>query len=215
MLVKGHDLLDKKVKHAETKEDNIDLNGILLNKYDFSLCYLSFEETTPAEPGREESFDPIDRNMLNVQAATSGIGSQSTPLSGTGYTATEPSYQKETFYIPWHEIVSIDDDIVYQGNERQIDEPEECYLTTVLYGWTVETTEGEKIGKIKDVVVDTISKKAVSLEIAEGFWSKLMGNGNKYIPIAGEPQWLEGRWIVEPELKDHIKDDKEDIKPLF
>ncbi|MCK6258113.1 PRC-barrel domain-containing protein [Fictibacillus sp. KIGAM418] len=215
MLLKANDLLDKKVKHSETKEDNIDLSGILLNKYDFSLCYLSFEETVPADPGNEESFDPIDKNVLNMQAATSGIGSQSTPLSGTGYPVAARSYYKETYYIPWHDIISLDDDIVYQGNERQIEEPVECMASSIFDGWTVETIDGEKIGKIKDVILDTISKKAVAIEIAEGFWSKLLGEGNKYMPIAGEPNWVEEKWIVEPELKDHLVNEKEDIKPLF
>ncbi|KSU83598.1 PRC-barrel domain-containing protein [Fictibacillus enclensis] len=215
MLIKGTDLLDKKVRHAEANEDNIELNGILLNKYDFSLCYLTFEEAVPADPGNDKSFDAVDRSVLDMQAATSGIGSQSTPISGTGYPVTTKTRIKETYYIPWHEIVSLDEDIVYQGNERQLDEPEECLESTIFKGWTVETTEGDKIGKIHDLIFDTIAKKAVALEMTEGFWSKLMGEGNKYLPIAGEPHWAEEKWIVEPELKDHLVNTKDEIQPLF
>ncbi|MGC4377737.1 PRC-barrel domain-containing protein [Fictibacillus sp. Mic-4] len=212
MLIKGKDLLNMKVVHQHTGKTNIELSSILLNKNDYSLCCLAFTEKALIEERKKEALnEPDNRLVENVIAATNGLGAANAGIPGRMPPIAGQEYVKETFYIPVDEIVSIDNVILYKGNERQTEETENCFPAGQLKNWEVEMADGEKIGKIKDIVFETRSMKAVGFELSEGFWSKLLGEGTKYMPLEGKVDWLNEKWIVSPVMKDQLVEEINDI----
>ncbi|EIT85515.1 hypothetical protein A374_09768 [Fictibacillus macauensis ZFHKF-1] len=196
MLIKGSTLLNRPLVLTENDQEKHFVDNILLNQYDFSLCYVVFEQKVLADEGRGAVSAPIDESVLNMQVATSGIGSQSTPLSGVGYPETSTSPRTEVRYVPWFNVVNIGESIEYKGYDQQIEEPKECISLTSFFGWSVENEAGEKIGKIKDIIIQTQDQVGVAFEITEGVFSTLFGEGHKYMKMNGVPKWAEQKWIV-------------------
>jgi uncharacterized protein YrrD len=132
-----------------------------------------------------------------VVASTSGIGTQHTPFTGSAH-ASGTSYTKETYFIPWNQVKELDEDkLLFTGNEQQRDEPKECYSYKAIIDWSVIDQNGENIGKIKDIIVDSDLQQVVGFSLSEGFWKNLMGHDNKYIPVSGNPDWVNQEWHIE------------------
>jgi PRC-barrel domain len=195
MKLSAEKIIGAKAEHDAAPLDKHKVNDILFNMYDHRLCYFTFtiENRTP---DREEM--PADRHMETVVAATSGIGTQNTPMTGSAYSETNYSAVKETYFIPWHQVVDINEDkLVFEGNERQKEEPIECYSYMAVKDWKVIDQSGEKVGKIKDLIMDTERQQIVGFVLSEGFWKSLLGHDEKYMPITGQPDWKTQEWKIE------------------
>jgi PRC-barrel domain len=209
MKLSAEKIVGAKAEHEAAPLDEHKVNDILFNMYDHRLCYFTFTIENRS-PEREEM--PADRHMETVVAATSGIGTQNTPMTVSAYSETNYSAVKETYFIPWHQVVDINEDkLVFEGNERQKEEPTECYSYMAVKDWTVIDQSGEKVGKIKDLVMDTERQQVVGFVLSEGFWKSLLGHDEKYMPITGQPDWKTQEWKIErtPDLL--LKDNPEEL----
>ncbi len=192
-----------------TEETQHKINDILFNMYDHRLCYFTYTVDNGIYQ-REEI--PSDKHMETVVAATSGIGTQHTPFTGSSNLANNQNYTKETFFIPWHQVKEFDEDkLVFSGNELQRDEPKECYSYMGIKDWNVIDQDGEKIGKIKDLIIDTDRQQVIGFSLAEGFWKNLFGHDDKYMPVSGSPNWESREWNIErtPDLL--LRDNKDEL----
>jgi sporulation protein YlmC with PRC-barrel domain len=209
MKLSAEKIIGAKAEHEAAPLNDRTVNDILFNMYDHRLCYFTYSvENTNSV--REEM--PADRHMESVVAATSGIGTQNTPLTGSAYAETNQSIRKETFFIPWHQVVAVDEErLVFEGNERQQEEPKECYSYRAVKDWPVVDQNGEKIGKIRDLVMDTDRKQVVGFALSEGFWKNLFGQEDKYMPVTGQPDWKTQEWKIQrtPDLL--LKDSHEEL----
>ncbi|MCM3718001.1 PRC-barrel domain-containing protein [Fictibacillus phosphorivorans] len=188
-------IIGAQAEHDAAPQDEHKVNDILFNMYDHRLCYFTF--TIENRSPNHEAM-PADRHMESVVAATSGIGTQHTPMTGSAYPEATYKDVKETYFIPWHQIVDVNEEkLVFKGNERQKEEPIECYSYKAIKDWPVIDQSGETVGKIKDLVMDTERKQAVGFVLSEGFWKSLLGHEEKYMPITGQPDWKTKEWKIE------------------
>jgi sporulation protein YlmC with PRC-barrel domain len=210
MLLYAEKIIGAKAEHEAAPLNDHKVNDVLFNKYDHQLCYFTY--STEKRGDKNERLDlPGDEHMETIVAATSGIGTPNTPMTGSAYPETH-EYVKETFYIPWHQVVNIDEEkLVFEGNERQKEEPQECYSFMSVKDWTVIDQNGEKVGKIKDLVLDTDRQQVVGFLVTEGFWKKLIGSDDKYMPITGAPNWASQEWKIEHTPDLILKDKAEQL----
>jgi sporulation protein YlmC with PRC-barrel domain len=193
MVVYAEKLIGTKAEHDAAPLNDHKVNDILFNKYDHRLCFITYTEDLDAH-----KYSRGDDHIETVIAATSGINSHNTPLTGGSFSETEVRSPKETFFIPWHQIIALDEDkVVFKGNERQIEEPVECYSFQAIKDWTVIDQNNEKIGKIKDLVMDTENQQVMGFMLSEGFWKSLLGHDEKFMPIVGSPDWKTQEWRIE------------------
>jgi sporulation protein YlmC with PRC-barrel domain len=193
MVVYAEKMIGKKAEHNAAPLNDHKVTDILFNKYDHRLCYFTYSDVQ-----EKHNFDRGDDHMETVVAATSGMNSHNTPMTGGSLSETQVRETKETFFIPWHQIVEMNEDkIVFSGNERQIDEPLECYSYMAVKDWTVIDQNNEKVGKIKDLVVDDKNQQVIGFMLSEGFWKSLLGHDEKFMPIIGAPDWKTQEWKIE------------------
>jgi sporulation protein YlmC with PRC-barrel domain len=193
MLVYAEQMIGTKAEHDAAPLNSHVVNDILFNKYDHRLCYFTF-----SEENNEQDYSRGDDHMETVVAATSGMNSYNTPLTGGEQAGTHVRTAKETYFIPWNQVVEMKEErIVFTGNERQLEEPLECYSFLALKDWTVIDQNNEKVGKIKDLVIDSKSQQVVGFMLSEGFWKSLLGSDEKFMPIIGAPDWTAQEWKIE------------------
>jgi sporulation protein YlmC with PRC-barrel domain len=209
MLLNAEKLIGVKAEHDTVPLHEHKINDILFNKFDHRLCYFTYTQETGL---KENEFreSPHDQHIEAVVAATSGITTQNTPMVGSAYPESmKPSF-KETFFIPWHQVVEINEHkLTFKGNERQKEEPQECYSYISFKGWTVVGRDGEKIGKIKDLLMDIGRQQVVGLVVSEGVWKSMIGSGERFMPIIGTPDWSSQEWKVEQPTESFLKDKAE------
>ncbi|MBY6035125.1 PRC-barrel domain-containing protein [Fictibacillus nanhaiensis] len=200
MMLYAEKLIGAKAEHDAAPLNDHKVNDILFNKYDHRLCYFTFSVEDHGAKGQDM---PEDKHMETVVAATSGIGTQHAPMTGKAYSERNQNATKETYFIPWHQVVNVDEEkLVFTGNERQKEEPTECYSFMAVKDWNVIDQNGEKIGKIKDLVMDANRQQVVGFVLSEGFWKSLLGHDEKFMPVTGEPNWNSREWRIQqtPEL---------------
>ncbi|KZE64636.1 hypothetical protein AWM68_10875 [Fictibacillus phosphorivorans] len=192
-----------------TEQTEHTINDILFNMYEHRLCYFTY---TMENYSNQREEVPADKHMETVVAATSGIGTQNTPFTGSAHSETNESYTKDTFFIPWHQVKDFNEDkLVFAGIEQQRDEPKECYSFRTIKDWSVIDQDGEKIGKIKDLIIDADRQQVIGFSLSEGFWKNLFGNDDKFMPVSGKPDWANQEWKIErtPDLL--LKNSAEEI----
>jgi sporulation protein YlmC with PRC-barrel domain len=209
MKLSAEKIIGAKAEHDAASIDEHKVNDILFNMYDHRLCYFTY---SVENRGQDHEEMPADRHMETVVAATSGIGTQNTPMTGSAYPETNYSQVKETYFIPWHQVVDIQEDkLVFEGNERQKEEPVECYSYMAVKDWPVIDQTGEKVGKIKDLVMDTERQQVTGFVLSEGFWKSLLGHDEKYMPVTGQPDWKTREWKIERTSDLLLKDNLEEL----
>ncbi|GGB47775.1 PRC-barrel domain-containing protein [Fictibacillus barbaricus] len=209
MKLSAEKLIGIKAQHdtAELTEHRID--DILFNMYDHRLCYFTFSVENNSYQHEEM---PADQHMETVVAATSGIGTQNTPLTGSAYPETNQNYKKETYYIPWHRVKEFNEDrLLFAGNEQQRDEPIECYSFQAIKDLPVIDQDGEKIGKINDLIVDTDRQQVIGFSLSEGFWKSLFGHSDKFMPVSGNLDWKNQEWKIERTSDLLLKDSSDEL----
>lgn len=213
MLMLGKEIMNKKIVHIDNDEEKAKVDDILLHKDKADMAYLTFELDAPiVDPhmngpaGDDQAFE-----------VASASGSQSMPGNWAATTDAGSSVKtkKQTFFIPEAEIERITANaVLMKGTEVEQEHGErmEHASLSALLDRSVETEGGEKVGKIKDVVIEESEKKIIGFKLSEGLWEKIVGDGTKYMPYTGIIDWTEeGPLIVESWTLDQLVDDYEQL----
>lgn len=211
MLIFGKDILNKEIVSSESSESfNHMVEDILLNKKTFDLDYLLYVDKRPEENLQENR---LETSMDNVVNSVGGLNATNTsPV--TNEDAHFKNYTKETFYIPFNAVQNLGEDKVkISGIEKQSHDPIDSITTESIIHKKVKTESGETIGKVQDVIIDWETSRAVGLSLSDGFWAKLMSNGNRYMRLEDHMK-LETDDIIVPEhMKDHLVDEVSEVHP--
>lgn len=211
MLMLGKDVLDKKIVHVDNDEEKAKVKDILLNKNTAGIAYLTFEIDGPVQ--NEETTNGGGGRAFDV--ANAG-GIQTTPGNWGSTTQRVPSVKtrKQLFLIPAEQIERITAAAVTMKGteiEQDLGSLEDHVALTTLAGQDVETESGEKIGKIKDIVLEEREKKVIGFKLSEGLWEKIVGDGTKYMSFDGIVDWAGNQLVVESRVADQLVDEYEQL----
>lgn len=214
MLMLGKDVLDKKIVHVDNDDEKAKVKDIILilNKDNVGIAYLTFEIDAPVEEGEAEAANGGSRAFDVAEAS----GIQTTPGNWGASTEKKPSVKtrKQLFLIPAKQVERITDQaVVMKGTEVEQDfgKLADHVSLSALIDQNVETKAGEKIGKVKDVVLEEQEKKIIGFKLSEGLWEKIVGDGTKYMPSNGVIDWKEGQLTVESRVADQLVDEYEQL----
>ena len=211
MLLHGKDIVGKMIVEADTDEEKGSVKDIMIEKNKPFLACLSFEM---AMPHKEDDADAMKESFTNNLTSMGGSSlwnaDSGTPLHQED---AETIDEKQLYILPKDQIMRITDKAVTMtGTERQ-SEPNEMqhYSLSYLKNLELETDDGEKLGKIKDVLVEEKEKKVMGLKLSEGFWEKLISDGTKYMPYPIEMKLEGDKMIVDSSLKEQLYDEHEQL----
>lgn len=213
MILLGKHVVDKKIVHADNDEEKSEVKDLLIQKNKPEIAYLTFEIKTPVDGmGPEEDGS---KAVDTVNALGGRSPGQWNVTTGTAPPEAAPPNKetKQLFLLPKEQIERITTNaVVMEGTERHEELwEEECYSYLSLKNREVETEDGEKLGKIKDIVIEELEKKVIGLKLSEGFWEKLISDGTKYMPYEGFVEWGADKIIVESSMKDRLVDEYEQL----
>lgn len=213
MILHGKEIIGKEIVMADTNEERAKVKDLMIEKNMPFIACLTFELNLPSKDGgaevTEESFT---KNVTSMGGSSLWNVDDGTPLHQKDANILNES-QKQTYILPKEQIMRITDKaVIMTGTEKENESNEmEHFSLSHLKNFEVETTDGEKLGKIKDVVIEEKEKKIIGLKLSEGFWEKLIANGTKYMPYITDMEWQEDKLIVDSGMKDQLYDEFEQL----
>lgn len=212
MILLGKEILGKAIIHQDTNEKKSEVQEILIHKDQPKIVYLTFEINAPNEPGQSDQEIRRIASTINASGASLNAGLSNATPGYTGPGAPVPEgHKKHTYLIASEQISNISDNaVIMHGSESEGAADEEAFSLSHLEDFQVKTTDGESLGKIKDIVIDEEGMKVVGLSLSEGFWQTL-AHGTKYMPYSGIVQWKEDELIVEDTMKEQLVDHREQL----
>ncbi|MCF6408848.1 PRC-barrel domain-containing protein [Pseudalkalibacillus salsuginis] len=208
MLIFGKDILNHKIITADNEESKTKVDDLLLNKKTYNLDYLLFIEKNP------ENYDGqnrIDTSMDNVINSAGGQTAANTPPI-TGEDSILKSYDKETRYVSFNNVIEVTEHYVKVGGvDQQLHDPVDSIATSAIIGKKVKTNNDEALGKVIDIVIDWETRRVVGLALADGFWAKLVSEENRFLRLKETMDWGPEEIIVPNHFKDYLVDSVNEI----
>ncbi|HET7658616.1 MAG TPA: PRC-barrel domain-containing protein [Bacillales bacterium] len=211
MILLGKDVIGKKIVDADTNEEKAKVKDLLIEKNKPLLACLSFELEAPSpEENTELKQESFTRNATAMGSSSLWNTDAGTPLHQD---AAKVIKEKQTYIVPREQIMRMTDRAVLMTGSEVEDETFEIEHFSVSYlkDFEIETEDGEKLGKVKDVVLEEKEKKVIGLKLSEGFWEKLVSDGTKYMPYVSNAKWEVDKLIVDSSMKDRLVDEYEQL----
>ncbi|HET7626901.1 MAG TPA: PRC-barrel domain-containing protein [Bacillales bacterium] len=208
MIVLGKDILGKTIVHVDNDEEKAKVKDLLFDRNELSITYLTYEIDKPTD--ETKTLQEEQRVLDSIAAGGPRNTSQWNATPGIRLGANQMfDSEKQTFFIPAAQIDRMTEKAVtMKGSEKESPAERDDSLSCLfLLDLPVEDEEGEKIGKIKDLVVEEKEKRVIGLKLSEGFWEKIIGDGSKYLSIEGIELWLDEKVIVKTAEKENLQDD--------
>ncbi|HEX7063570.1 MAG TPA: PRC-barrel domain-containing protein [Bacillales bacterium] len=209
MILLGKHVADKKIVHVDNDEEKSEVKDILISKEKPEIAFLTYEIKMPIGEIGEAEDGTGEGPVSAIGGTDPGVRPGSAPPE-----AVPPNTEKKQYFlIPKDQIDRITTNaVVMKGTEVQGESGEEEYYSYLsLKGREIESEDGEKLGKIKDIVIEEIEKKIIGLKLSEGFWEKLIGDGTKYMPYEGFVEWNYDKIVVKTSIKDQLVDEYEQL----
>lgn len=206
MILTGKQLIEATILHAATGEKEGNVDDLLLNFKRKKLDYMTFKVLRPEKETQDTTGD------RTLQIFMDGTHPQNVPA--TAMTMPEPDHATEEIRLIPHESIETlaEGTVTMSGTEREEGQrrPLETHSYEWLKGFSVETKSGEKIGKLKDVLIRSEDRTIVGLQLDEGWLEKVIGEGTKYMVLEDEVDVEVERIIIKrddpPRLFDQIEE---------
>lgn len=211
LILNGRDVIGKDIVAANTDEVKAKVKDLMIEKNRPFLACLTFELELPhKEKDAEVMKESFTKNVTSMGGSSLWNVDSGTPLHQKD---AETIDEKQIYIIPRDQIMRITDKAVLMaGTERESESFEtEHFSLTYLKNFKVESTDGEELGKIKDVIIEEKEKKIIGMKLSEGFWEKLVSDGTKYLPYTADMKWEEDKLIVDASMKDQLYDEQEQL----
>ncbi|HET7580019.1 MAG TPA: PRC-barrel domain-containing protein [Bacillales bacterium] len=213
MILSGNDILGKIIVQRETNEEKSKVNDLLIEKNQPYIAYLTFELEKPADHPDTLEQDQRVAESLSAGGRSPAMRNFMPPGRSAPGTAATEKMKKVPFLIPRNQIERMTENaVIMEGTEAEAEKQgEENFSYSALKDCEVKTEDGEKLGKIKDIVIEEMEQKVIGLKLSEGFWETLTGDGTKYMPYDGGVEWQVDKILVKNSLKDRLVDQFEEL----